>query len=245
MSSKSDLRALAPQGRVLERRTRRRMTPAPTETFMLYLMTAPLVSAVQAGARLLGQLARRARIEGLPRVDGINARLSESLASAEGAEEVRVHGWVEPLAAPFETPGSTVPAVFARSIFASRPAFQHLAPTTNDETRGVDFQIRLPSGETVQLHARQVRLHDTPTRVWRPNLAELARRGGDLQPSLILRLPPPVREIAVHPGDRVEAAGVLVREVAPTGQAVLGRGTPLVTRLVPSPGASHVWLRLV
>jgi hypothetical protein len=38
---------------------------------------------------------------------------------------------------------------------------------------------------------------------------------------------------------------VLVREVAPGGQAALGRGTPLVTRLVPSPGASHVWLRLV
>lgn len=245
MSSKSDLRALAPQGRVLERRTKRRMTPSPTEMFMLYLVTAPLVAAVQAGARVLGQLARRARLEALPRVDGINSRLSESLASAEGAEEVRVHGWVEPLATPFETPGSTVPAVFARSIFASRPAYQHLAPTTNDETRGVDFQIRLPSGETVQLYARQVRLHDNPTRVWRPNLAELARRGADLQPSLVLRLPPPVREVAVHPGDRVEAAGVLVREVAPTGQAVLGRGTPLVTRLVPSSGASHVWLRLV
>ena len=32
--------------------------------------------------------------------------------------------------------------------------------TTNDETRGVDFQIRLPSGETVQVAARQVRLHE-------------------------------------------------------------------------------------
>ena len=135
--------------------------------------------------------------------------------------------------------------MFARSIFATRPAYQHLAATTNDETRGVDFQIRLPSGETVQVAARQVRLHDGPTRIWRPNLAELARRGGDLEPSLILRLPPMVREVAVHPGDRVEAAGVLVREVAPGGQAALGRGTPLVTRLVPSPGASHVWLRLV
>jgi len=244
-SSKQDLRALVPQGRVLERRTRRRVVPSPSEVFMLYLVTAPLVAAVQAGARVLGQLARRARLEALPRVDGISAPLSESLASSAAAEEVRVHGWVEPLAPPFETPGSTVPAVFARSIFATRSPYQHLAPTTNDETRGVDFQIRLPSDETVQVAARQVRLHDSPTRVWRPNLAELARRGGDLEPSLILRLPPMVREVAVHPGDRIEAAGVLVREVAPTGQAVLGRGTPLVTRLVPSPGASHVWLRLV
>jgi hypothetical protein len=245
MSSKSDLRALAPQGRVVERRTRRRVVPSPSEVFMLYLVTAPLVAAVQAGARLLGQLARRARLEALPRVDGVSAPLAESLASPEAAEEVRVHGWVEALAPPFETPGSTVPAVFARSIFATRPAYQHLAATYNDETRGVDFQIRLPSGEVVQLNARQVRLHDSPTRVWRPNLVELARRGGDLEPSLLLRLPPLVRELAVHPGDRVEAAGVLVREVAPMGQAVLGRGTPLVTRLCPSPGASHVWLRLV
>jgi hypothetical protein len=243
--SKTDLRpVLGPQGRVLERRTRR-VAPSPSQMFMLYLVTAPVVAVVQAGAQMLGQLFRRARLETLPRVDGVTAPLGERVTGEQAPEEVRLDGRIESLAPPFETPGSVIPAVFARSIYVTRPAYQHQAATYNDETRGVDFVVRIASGERVQLAARQVRLHDLPTRVWQPNLPELQRRGGDLQRSPVLRLPPMVRELAVHPGDRVEVAGVLVREVAAAGEAVLGRGTPLVTRLVPTPGATHVWLRLL
>jgi hypothetical protein len=230
---------------VLERRTRRRVTPSPSEVFMLEVVTVPVFEAVQAGIRWIGQLVRRVRIETLPRVDGVLSPLNERVAGEQPPEEVRLHGRVEALAPPFETPGSPVPAVLARSIYVTRPAYQHQSATYNDETRGVDFLIRLASGEKVQLHARQVRLHDNPTRVWQPNVAELQRRGGDADRTPVLRLPPLVREVAIHPGDRVEAVGVLVREVAPAGEAVLGRGTPLQTRLLPRPGAHHLWLRLV
>jgi hypothetical protein len=243
MASKEHRLIPAPGSRVIERRTRTRVRPFPDEIFLLFLVAAPLAAAVRASARGMAQLARRLHMASLPRLDQLDQLDQHDLTGSPTL--VRVSGQVEPLAPAFETPGQMGNAVFARSIFVIPPAFRRQTATYTDETRGVDFSIRLRSGEHVQVAARDVRLHDQPRRMWSPNVAELQRRGGHAERSLFLRMPPFVRESVVQPGDLVEAAGVLVREVAPDGEAALGRGTPLVTRLRPAPGATHLWLRRV
>ncbi len=231
--------ARAGSGRLIERRSHSRIRPLPDEVFRLLAGLTPVLDVARA-ALGLGRLARRARLDALPRRE----RLAPPHARDRG-ELVRLRGRVEAPGAGFETPGAIEPALFARSIYLLRAASRRPVTTYADETRGLDFAIRLPSGESVQLEARQVRLHDPPRRITRPNLAELARRGGQCERTWLLGLPPFVREVAIRAGDTVEVAGVLVREVGPRGEAPVGRGTPLVVRLLPPPGSPYLWVRRI
>jgi hypothetical protein len=233
--------ALAPRvggGRLIERRSHSRVRPMPDELFRLFAALSPLLDLARAALLGAGRMARRARLEAVPRRDRV---------PPAAGQVVRLRGRVEaPGATGFETPGTTEPVLFARSIYLVKSAFRRsLSTSYADETRGLDFAIRLPSGESVQLAAPQVRLHDAPRRVTRPNLAELGRRGGQCERTWLLGLPPFVREVAIRAGDTVETAGMLVREVGPQGDGPLGRGTPLVVRLVPPPGTPYLWVRLV
>jgi hypothetical protein len=227
-------------GKLIERRSRSRIRPVPDEVLRVFLVLTPLLDLARA-ALGVGRFARRARLGALPLLEPGAKRAEE----ARG-EMVRLRGKVEASeGAGFETPGGVEPALFARSVYLVRSAFRRPLTTYADEIRGLDFSIRLPSGESVQLDARDVRLHDRPRPVARPNLAELGRRGGHFQRSWLLGLPPFVREVAIRAGDTVEAAGMLVREVGPQGEGPLGRGTPLVARLVPAPGSSYLWVRRI
>jgi hypothetical protein len=225
-------------GPLIERRTRSPVRPVPDQILVLFLALAPFLDLARAALLGAGRLARRARLDALPRL-----RQVAGPDDASG-QIVRLRGRVEvPGTSGFETPGGTEPAIFVRSIYLVRSAFRRGLSTYADETRGLDFSIRLASGESVQLTARDVRLHDAPRRVPQPNLAELHRRGGQYKRSWFLGLPPFVREMAIRIGDTVEAAGMLVREVGPHGEGAMGRGTPLLIRLVPPPGSPHLWMR--
>jgi len=228
--------AAAVQSRVMQRRTRGRVGPGPSDSWVFTALVAPVWGIATAGARGFSQMVRRAQFGALPRL--------ERLGDADQGGAVRIRGVVEPITRGWETPGGEVAAIFARSIYLNRRSFLRRAAVYTDETKGVDFVIRLSSEETVQVLAEDVRLHDSPERVSSPNLAELERRGGHVEPGPGKRAPL-VRESAVRVGDVVEAMGILVKEVAPRGQARLGRGTPLVTRLAPPAGDRHLWLRVV
>ena len=237
MSSLSSTRiALSNPGRVIERRRRSRVRPAPDELFVLYLCLAPFVAIGGGAFHGAARFFRRLRAASLPRLE----RLGE--APERDAAPVRVEGEIVPLGPGFQTPGQSQLAVFARSIFVVPAPHRRETATYTDETRGVDFCIRLPSGETVNVFARDVRLEDPPRPSREPTLAELARRGGQA-PATPRGRASLVRESVLRPGDRVEVSGVLVRQVAPQGQALIGRGTPLITRLMPPPGAGHLWVR--
>ncbi|HEY0706067.1 MAG TPA: hypothetical protein VGG33_04685, partial [Polyangia bacterium] len=82
-----------------------------------------------------------------------------------------------------------------------------------------------------------------PAVVRDPNLHELARRGGEAGDPDALDPTPRVRECRLCEGDIVEVCGVLVRDVKPQGQGAFGRGTPLVVRLAPPPGAKTLSVR--
>jgi hypothetical protein len=228
-------------GRLIERRARLPIRPLPEEIVRIFIALAPLLDVARLALLGGGRLARRASLAAVPRRDQVVAAGEES-----PAETVRLRGRAEaPGSAGFETPGGIEPALFARTIYLMRSAYRRPLSTYADETRGLDFAIRLASGELVQLAADDVRLHDAPRRVNRPNLAELGRRGGHSRRSWLFGLPPYVREVAIRAGDTVEATGLLVREVGPRGEGPMGRGTPLVPRLVPAPGSRYVWVRRI
>jgi hypothetical protein len=222
--------------RMIERRTRARTTRGAGELLPLMLVAA---GVLQAG-RLVGR-----GVRGVMQRLQLGARRPLDCLPAEpgaGTSTVRIRGVIEALGPVFETPGSSSPGVvFARTIFLNQP--RPAQPrSVSEELRGVDFHIRLASGERVEVAAADVGLPGGPRRVLRPNLPELERRGGDGRPSLLLKRPPFVREQRLQQGDVVEALGVLQRQVAPSGAAISGRGTPLVTRLVPPPGAKQLWV---
>lgn len=219
-------------GRLIERRRRSQGRQGTDEHLVLYLCLAPFVALGDGALTGAARFLRRLRAATLPRLE----RLADVPPQAES---VRVEGSIVPLGPGFETPGHKAPAVFARSIFVVPTPYRRDAATYTDETRGTDFCIRLPSGETISVFARDVRLEDPPRPSRAPNLAELARRGSQVGE----RGRPMVREAVLRPGDRIEVYGVLIRQVAPQGHALLGRGTPLITRLVPPSGASHLWVR--
>jgi hypothetical protein len=236
--------ALAPRpgaGRLIERRARLPIRPLPEEIVRLFIALQPLLDVFRLTLLGAGRLARRASLEAVPRRDRV---LPPS--DRRSGEMVRLVGRVEATtSAGFETPGAIEPSLFARTIYLMRSAYRRPLSTYADETRGLDFGLRLDSGELVQLAAEDVRLHDAPRKVARPNLAELGRRGGHCRRSWLFGLPPYVREVAIRAGDPVEAAGVLVREVAVGGEAPMGRGTPLLPRLVPASDTRYVWVRRI
>jgi hypothetical protein len=219
--------------RVIERRTRARARLGAGDLLPVVLVAEGVAHAGRFLGRSALQIARRLHLDR-------RAPLLQLPAAGDPAT-VRLRGVVEPIGPVFETPGSPQGVVFARTIFLNQ-ARPGQPRSISDELRGVDFHIRLDSGERVEVAAAHVRLPGAPRRVFRPNLPELQRRGGDGQRSLLLGLPPFVREHRLRAGDTVEALGVLLREVAPAGEAISGRGTPLLTRLVPAPGGTHLWI---
>jgi hypothetical protein len=235
-----DRRSLTPLGsRVIERRTRSRASYGADELLPFLLLRDGLLSAGRGLGSGIATFLRRLSLAGRPPLHGLPADLGSS------AGPVRLRGEVEVIVPGFESPGSKQPVVFARSLFLNQPRPGH-PRSLSDEMRGVDFRLRLPSGERVEVAAADVRLDARPARIPRPNLEELHRRGGDMDPPLLAGLgglAGLVREANLRPGDTVEALGVLVRQVNPGGDAVTGRGTPLVTRLVPGPGERWLWIQ--
>jgi hypothetical protein len=222
--------------RAIERRTRARTTWGAGELLPFLLVAEGVAHAGRLVGRGVSRMLQRLQLSARRPLD----QLPDPTASAG---PVRVRGVIEAIGPAFATPGSALGVVFARTIFLNQPRPAQPRSVT-DELRGVDFHIRLGSGERVEVAAADVRLPGGPRRVFRPNLVELERRGGDGRRSLLLKLPPFVREQRLRAGDPVEALGMLQRQVDPTGHAISGRGTPLVTRLVPPPGGKHLWVWL-
>jgi hypothetical protein len=228
--------------RAIERRTRARLSRGAGDLLPVVRVAESVAHARGIVGEGLWRLLRRLQ-------PGLHQPLSQ-LPAAPGTAAVRIRGVIEAIGPTFETPGCRGGAVFARTIFVNR-IVNEARPgdprSVSDELRGVDFHVRLDSGERVEVAAGDVRLPGSPRRVLRPNLSELVRRGGDDKGGFLLglrplALVPLVREQALHAGDTVEAVGVLLREVAVAGAAISGRGTPLVTRLVPPAPRKPVWV---
>jgi len=223
--------------RAIERRTRARTSWGAGELLPFLLVAEGVAHAGRLVGRGVSGMLQRLQLGTRRPLD----QLPDPAAISGSAGPVRIRGVIEAIGPAFATPGSAQGVVFARTIFLNQP--RPAQPrSVSDELRGVDFHIRLGSGERVEVAAADVRLPGGPRRVFRPNLPELERRGGDGRRSLLLKLPPFVREQRLRAGDPVEALGLLQRQVDPTGVAISGRGTPLVTRLVPPPGGKHLWV---
>ena len=176
------------------------------------------------------------------------ARAAEQLGSVPDGTFVRVHGVV--VAQP------TVP-----SLFAGTPAvlFRNRLGGA-DETRGIDFEVELASGERVKVCVRDAFLRDLPRPVAGPAACGPVfcdtwgpKRHARLASPKVVPAPPwatvarqRLREVAVAPGDAVEICGVLDREPLVDAAAPLGRhipvalvlrsapATPLLVRLLPA-----------
>jgi hypothetical protein len=223
--------------RAIERRTRARTSWGAGELLPFVLVAEGVAHAGRFVGRGVSGMMQRLQLGARRPLD----QLPGGTSGTPGADPVRIRGVIEAIGPAFATPGSAPGVVFARTIFLNQP--RPAQPrSVSDELRGVDFHIRLGSGERVEVAAADVRLPGGPRRVFRPNLVELERRGGDGRRSLLLNLPPFVREQRLRAGDTVEVLGVLQRHVDPTGDAISGRGIPLVTRLVPPPGGKHLWV---
>ncbi len=233
MNDPKDLRRGTPmQSRVVERRLRTRAGRVPSEMLPLALLAETVVLA----GRLIGRgFTELGDWLSLPQRPALRHLPPENTLTP-----LRVRGTLVARGPSFETPGSPSPVLFARTIFVNR---EHPGQprTISDELRGSDLAIRLPSGELLEISAQVIRLSGIPRRIPAPNLAELARRGGDHRSGPLFGLPS-VREQSVAEGDTVEAVGLVVREVAPAGDAAFGRGTPLVARLVPRAHDRHIYL---
>jgi hypothetical protein len=219
----------------VERRTRRRADKGPSQL----LPQGWREAATDTGLRLsegITEIWERFRYGGA----GPLNQVPTALDAAPGV--VRLRGVIEAQGQGFVTPGSMRPAIFARSIFLHREQLGQ-PRSFADELRGVDFRLRLASGEWVEVAAADVRLADPPAIVPRPNLDELARRGGEAGDPNALDPTPRVRECRLCEGDTIEVCGVLVRDVKPQGQGAFGRGTPLVVRMAPPPGAKTLSVR--
>jgi hypothetical protein len=145
------------------------------------------------------------------------------------------------------SPQPTVPALFSGTpavLFRNRIG-------QADETRGIDFEVKLDSGERLKVSVRDAFLLDPPRRYLGPPVCgpvsnDPATRDspGRLRSDLFTmprwwyrRFEPRLHETHVAPGDRIELCGLLDHEAAPDGQAAPGRGVPLRPVLRAGPGA--------
>jgi hypothetical protein len=112
-----------------------------------------------------------------------------------------------------------------------------------DEVRGIDFELELDGGASVRVCARRAFLVDRPTRAPQPPACGPVYAGPCDESfrvrlrSAVLDQPSPVSltlgdryESSIGPGDRVEVAGVLHRELAPEAAQPFARFIP--TRFV-------------
>ena len=219
----------------VERRTRRRASKSAADLLPLAWRDAATGTGLRLSQGIM-EIWERFRFGGA----GPLSQVPIQIAATAGV--VRLRGVLKAHGTAFVTPGSTKPAVFARTIFLHRERLGQ-PRSFSDELRGLDFCVLLDSGESVEVAAADVRLSDSPRIVSRPNLDELARRGGEAGDPASLDPTPQVREARLCDGDFVEVSGVLVRDVKPQGKAAFGRGTPLVVRLAPPPGGKGVSVR--
>jgi hypothetical protein len=135
-------------------------------------------------------------------------------------------------------PQATVP-----SLFRGVPAVLFRSARSDaDETRGIDFQLRLDTHHEITVAVRGAMLLDRPTRVrgplacgpvsvnWNRTWREDARLQSDLfaVPALLARaFMGFARESAIGPGDRIQVTGLLEHQVSPEGMAGPGRHVPM------------------
>jgi hypothetical protein len=180
---------------------------------------------------LVADWRRRARVTRV-------APLGQIRETADGTP-VRVAGAVEAVGEAFLALASAQPAVFARTAFFARPSGASAAPEPHEDVRGVRFELRLDDGVVVGIDPVHVRLVDQarPVKVGADIVEGMSRA---LQLDVVDR--GVVYQALLAPGDRVEAAGRLVRVVDPLAQAAPARGVPVGFTLAPSRDG-HVWIR--
>jgi hypothetical protein len=154
------------------------------------------------------------------------------------AVAVRVTGLVRGLGDPFTPPGETRPVVYAQTHFQQATPDGRPAGHSRVDVRGLFLEIELSPDVSVRVAPEAVRLIGGELGV------------PELGPELRWKLGAPwsgwwqgrLRRSILRPGDKVEAVGVVVREVSAEGAASPGRGVPMIQWLVPA-WKGGVWIR--
>jgi hypothetical protein len=172
---------------------------------------------------------RRRRMRRLPVWDGAGE------APVGGA---RMTGVVRALDGAFAVPGSARPVVYACTRYAQAGSEGERTTRGREDVRGVRFEIVLPTGATVHVDPKDVRLLDGEVLV--PEVGTSVRWA--LGAAWARDSRAPLHRSSLAPGDQVEVVGELARAVDIGGQAAPGRGVPMVYSLRPAlPGG--VWVR--
>jgi hypothetical protein len=138
--------------------------------------------------------------------------------TAARTERVRLVGFIEP-DPHMSLVDEKLPVVYARTLTKETPG--RWPGRWREEIRGIPFHLRLSNGTTVRLDPGIIELLDRPA-----------------------RLGPGVLQVALSPGDEVEAIGTLCSDVSPTGESAPCRGVPMVSTMLPRPD-ERLWLRRV
>jgi hypothetical protein len=154
-----------------------------------------------------------------------------------GRRSRRVRGTVELAGGPVSAPTVYQPAVLVRTLFCEANDDGRAQRHAVEEVRGVPFLLRLPDGRAARLDPTQIRLVETPRRIYLPDEALKA-----LGAAWRGHLGRTILQTSIHPGDQLEVSGRLETEVDQTGNAAPSRGVPLVTYLRPHTGRV-IWAR--
>jgi hypothetical protein len=159
-------------------------------------------------------------------------------AAAPPGGAVRVVGRVRALGDPFLTVGESQPVLYSHTRFPLASPTGWRSHAFREDVRGVFLEIELGPDASVRIAPEKVRLVGG------------ARAVPEVGPEVRHALGAPwagwergkLRRRLLRSGDRVEAVGVVVREVNPQGGAMPGRGVPMLQWLTPA-WDDAVWIR--
>jgi hypothetical protein len=150
---------------------------------------------------------------------------------------VRIVGTLEPQGDVFAGVGGNGALLYARTFFRRVRADGAADLFIREEIRGAPFILRRADGAAFRID---------PAAAW---VQESAQELTSVSPDDRRALGAPtrgirqqIRQVALSPGDVVEAVGRIAHEISPDGFAVPGRGTPIVQKLVPI-WENGVWIR--
>jgi hypothetical protein len=151
---------------------------------------------------------------------------------------VRIVGTLEPQGDVFAgVGGGGASLLYARTFFRRVRTDGTADLFIREEIRGAPFILRRADGAAFRID---------PASAWvQEDAQELTRISRDDRRALgapTRGIRQQVRQVALSPGDVVEAVGRIAHEISPDGVAVPGRGTPIVQKLVPI-WEDGVWIR--
>ncbi len=133
--------------------------------------------------------------------------------------------------------------MYARTTFFARRDQGALDFEACEDVRGIPFSLRLDDNTVVAIDPSTVRLFDRVSAVKGLDKADRHALAEALQ-LFSLDGPDPIQQIVLAPGDTVEVAGRLIREVDPHAEAAPARGVPVGFMFAPGEDG-HVWVRRV